>query len=437
MRHPARAGLRAFRLAHPAARDAATIEPVPTFVRPVPAAQPWAEPLQTFGITGTNGKTSTCALIGACLRADGRHVLTVGTTGAFIDGEPTPKGKTFADFLALMERGVRAGCRDLVIETTSYGLQLGYARRWRFDLGVFTNLSPDHLKTHGTWEAYLAAKAQLFMHLGPGRPMVLNAGDLHATYIDKATPADVRRLWFHVPSRGPALVAADLAATGVALDPDGTRIALAPSPLAHALGGELRLRMVGEVFAENALAAALACSAAGVPAQAIAQGLAACPGVPGRFEVLARDPVVVVDYAHSPDALRRTCQTARAIARGRVIVVFGAGGDATPDKRGPMGAIVAAEADVGVITTDNPRTEDPRAIAAMIEDGAREVLAGARMRTILDRRAAIEHAIAQAGPDDVVVVAGMGHETTQRVGGEVLPFSDRDEVLRITGGGRA
>ena len=400
----------------------------------MPAAFAWAEALHTYGVTGTNGKTSTCALIGACLRADGRHVLTVGTTGAFIDGAPVPKGKSFADFAALMHRAHQAGCRDVVVETTSYGLQRGYARKWRFDLGVFTNLSPDHLKTHGTWENYLAAKAQLFLHLGPGRPMVLNAGDLHATYIHKATPADVRRLWFHVPSRGHAHEAPDLQAATIELDADGTRIGLAPSPLAEALGGELRIRMVGEIFAENALAAALACLAADVPAASVARGLAELPGVPGRFEVLARRPIVAVDYAHSPDALRRTCRTARALARGRVIVVFGAGGDSTPDKRGPMGAIVAAEADLGVITNDNPRREDPRAIAAMIEAGARGVAGGAAMRVILDRRAAIEHAIADAGPDDVVVVAGMGHEATQRVGGEVRPFSDRDEVLRITGG---
>lgn len=400
----------------------------------MPAAFAWAETLHTFGVTGTNGKTSTCALIGACLRADGRHVLTVGTTGAFIDDASVPKGKSFADFTALMHRAHLAGCRDVVVEATSYGLQLGYARRWRFDLGVFTNLSPDHLKTHGTWENYLAAKAQLFLHLGPGRPMVLNAGDLHATYIDKATPADVRRLWFHVPSRGPAHAPPELQAAAVELDADGTRIVLAPSPLAEALGGELRIRMVGEIFAENALAAALACLAADVPAASIVRGLAELPGVPGRFEVLARRPIVAVDYAHSPDALRRTCRTARALARGRVIVVFGAGGDSTPDKRGPMGAIVAAEADLGVITNDNPRREDPRAIAAMIEAGARGVAGGASMRVILDRRAAIERAIADAGPDDVVVVAGMGHEATQRVGNEVRPFSDREEVLRITGG---
>lgn len=403
--------------------------------RPVAAAFPWAETLHTYGVTGTNGKTSTCALIRACLRADGRHVLVIGTTGAFIDDTPAPKGKTFADFAALIETGKDAGCRDIVVETTSYGLQLGYAKKWRFDLGVFTNLSPDHLKTHGTWEAYLAAKAQLFMHLGPGRPAIFNAADPYASFIEQVTPPDVRRLWFRVPSRGPAHRGADLEASATQLDPTGTRIVLAPSPIAEALGGELQIRMLGDVFAENALAAAVACFAADVDPKAIVRGLAECPVVPGRFEVLARDPTVVVDYAHSPDALRRTCHTARALARGRVIVVFGAGGGSTPEKRGPMGAIVASEADHAIITNDNPRREDPRAIAAMIEAGVRAVENGATCEVILDRGAAIERAVDLAAPGDIVVVAGMGHEQAQRIGNVIVPFSDREEVLRITGGG--
>jgi UDP-N-acetylmuramoyl-L-alanyl-D-glutamate--2,6-diaminopimelate ligase len=202
--------------------------------------------------------------------------------------------------------------------------------------------------------------------------------------------------------------------------------------MADALGGELSIRMIGDIFAENALAAAAACLAAGVDPAAIATGLRECPVVPGRFEVLAQDPIVVVDYAHSPDALRRTCDTARELARGRVIVVFGAGGDSTPEKRRPMGAIAAELADAVVITSDNPRREDPAAIAAMIEEGTRDVHGRAQVEVILDRRAAIERAIASAVGGDVVVVAGMGHETTQRIGGKTVPFSDRDEVLRLT-----
>lgn len=400
--------------------------------RPVAAAGPWAEALFTHGVTGTNGKTSTCALLAACLRADGRDVLLVGTTGAFRNGVPVAKGKSFAEFCALLESAAAEGCRDVVIETTSFGLRNGYAKKWRFDLGVFTNLSPDHLQTHGTWENYLAAKAQLFLHLGPGRPMVLNAADPHAVFIHRATPPDVKRLWFRAPSRGPALVPADLEAAAIELDGDGTRVALAPSPLAEALGGSLQLRMIGEIFAENALAAACAASAAGLEPAAIVRGLATCPGVPGRFELLAREPMVVVDYAHSPDALARTCATARRLAAGRVILVFGAGGGSTPSKRGPMGAAAALGADVVVVTNDNPRHEDPHAIAAMLEQGARDARADVAIVTVLDRRAAIEHAIAMAHRADVVVIAGMGHEVGQRIGDADVPFSDRDEVLRIT-----
>ncbi|MEM9459504.1 MAG: UDP-N-acetylmuramyl-tripeptide synthetase [Myxococcota bacterium] len=409
--------------------------------RPVPPAFAWADSLFTYGVTGTNGKTSTCALISACLRAEGRHVMTVGTTGAFIDEQPVPKGTNYAEFTAAIERGKDAGCRDLVIEATSLGLARGYARKWRFDLGVFTNLSPDHLKTHGTWENYLAAKAQLFMHLGPGRTMVLNAACRYATFIDQATPADVQRRWFRVPSRGPAHATPDLEAAAVTVDARGTTVTLAPSAWAQALGSVLRVGMVGEVYAENALAAAAACLSQGVAPEAIVRGLAQCPAVPGRFEVLAHTPTVVVDYAHSPDALERTCDTARAIVRGqgqgrgRVIVVFGAGGGATPQKRGPMGVAVARRADAAVITTDNPRHEEPAAIAEMIAAGMREVDGGASFEIILDRRAAIEHAIAQAGVDDVVVVAGRGHETTQRIGDRLVPLSDAREVRRITGQG--
>jgi UDP-N-acetylmuramoyl-L-alanyl-D-glutamate--2,6-diaminopimelate ligase len=407
--------------------------------RPVAAAAPWAASLFSYGVTGTNGKTSSCAFIAACLRAAGRDVLRVGTTGAFHNERELPKGSSFADFLALIEGVAAQGVRDLVIEATSFALHNGYAKKWRFDLGVFTNLSPDHLKTHGTWENYLAAKAQLFLHLGPGRAMVLNAADHHASFIDRATPSDVRRLWFRAPSRGEALVAADLEAAAVTVDRHGTQLRLAPSPLAEALGGALRVRMIGEVFAENALAAAAACLANDVPAEAVARGLADCPVEPGRFELLAVEPMVVVDYAHSPDALARTCATARTLAQagtpaGRVVLVFGAGGNSTPEKRAPMGAIAARVADHVVVTNDNPRREDPQHIAAMIVHGARSISGGATLEVVLDRREAIERAIAGAARQDVVVIAGMGHEQGQRIGDTVLPFSDRDEVLRITGG---
>jgi UDP-N-acetylmuramoyl-L-alanyl-D-glutamate--2,6-diaminopimelate ligase len=298
---------------------------------------------------------------------------------------------------------------------------------------VFTNLSPDHLSTHGSWEHYLAAKAQLFVHLGPGRTAVLNAADAHALLLDRAIPADVQRLWFCAPGRGPRLHDAELEAESVAIDADGTRVRLRPSPVADRLAPEITVRMVGEVFAENALAAAAGALAAGIPGDAVVRGLAACPPVRGRFEVVHREPIVAIDYAHSPDALARTCDTARTLARGRVIVVFGAGGESTPEKRRPMGVEVGARADLAIVTNDNPRREDPDAIAAAVADGVREG-GRAELRTVLDRATAIHLALAEANAGDVVVIAGKGHEEGQVIGGETLPFSDADVVRRALGG---
>ncbi|MEZ4450637.1 MAG: Mur ligase family protein [Nannocystaceae bacterium] len=315
------------------------------------------------------------------------------------------------------------------MELTSQALARGHARRWRFDLGVFTNLSPDHLKTHGTYEHYLASKAQLFIHLGPGRPAILNASDPCALLLDQVIPGDVPRVWYAAPWRGPALRPPDLAARAIEVDASGTAIALEPGALAEALGGALEIAMIGEVFAEDALAAAAASIAAGVPGGAARRALAGFPGLAGRFEVVARAPLVIVDYAHAADALARVCRSARELARGgRVILVFGAGGETGHDKRGPMGEAVGAGADLAIVTSDNPRGEDPAAIAAALREGC--VRGGrAEVEVELDRRRAIARALDRAGPRDVVVVAGKGHETGQTIAGVTTPFSDQ-AVLR-------
>ncbi|MEZ4380572.1 MAG: UDP-N-acetylmuramyl-tripeptide synthetase [Nannocystaceae bacterium] len=397
--------------------------------RPVAAAAPWAEPMFTCGVTGTNGKTSTCRLLTAILREDARSVLEITTLGVRLDDRALPRGKRFADFIRTLEAAAADGCRDAVLEATSHGLAQGYARSWRFDLGVFTNLSPDHLSRHGSWEHYLAAKAQLFIHLGPGRSAILNAGDPHSLFIDQATAMDVRRRWYWAPHRGPRVHDSELSAAAIELSPEGTTITLERSPTACALGGRLVTRLVGEVFAENALAAALAGLAAGVDAATVAAGIAACEPVPGRFEVVVHGPArptVVVDYAHTADALVHTCRSARRLAgERRVLVVFGAGGGATPEKRRPMGAAVGAAADLAVVTSDNPRDEDPAAIARALVDGLRDG-GRATWHTELDRRAAIHAALAEAAPGDVVLIAGKGHEDGQEVAGRVLPFSDRE-----------
>lgn len=394
----------------------------------------WAGDFFTVGTTGTNGKTSTTCMHAAIVAAAGRGVLMINTLGYHLDGvELTDVPKSLAGVHEAFRRAHAAGVRDAAVEVTSKALAEGYAKRWRFDLAVFTNLSPDHLKTHGTWEHYLASKAQLFVHLGPGRTAVLNAGDQHALLIDRAMPPDLLRRWFHAPTRGPVLCEPDLAAASIDVSASGTVVTLAPSALAERLGGELRLRMVGDVFAENAMAAALAADARGIDPTAIVAGLAACPSVAGRFEVMHLEPVIAVDYAHSPDALERTCDAARKLGSGRVIVVFGAGGSSTPQKREPMGIAVGERADVAIITNDNPRREDPQAIANALAAGVRR---GGRavIHVELDRAKAIEHAIAMARPGDVVVIAGKGHERGQIVGDVVHPFSDADEVRRVLGG---
>jgi UDP-N-acetylmuramoyl-L-alanyl-D-glutamate--2,6-diaminopimelate ligase len=387
----------------------------------------------TVGVTGTNGKTSTTHMLAAAFAAAGRSTLRIGTVGVDLDGQALPRGKRFNDFLATMQLAADRGCRHAVIEATSRGLAQGYARAWRFDLGVFTNLSPDHFTTHGSWEHYLAAKAQLFVHLGPGRTAVLNAADVHASFLDQAMAPDVVRRYFYAPGRGPKQHEVDLEAGHIEVTTAGTRVVLEASPFAELLGGELLTRMVGHVFGENALAAALAGLAAGLPGDAVARGIAACPIVPGRFEILVhgeRRPIVAVDYAHSPDALLHTCSTARTLsgAHGRVIVVFGAGGDASQDKRTPMGEVVGAGADVAIVTSDNPRNEDPQAIADMLLAGLRQQQV--QIEVELDRARAIARALELATPDDVVVIAGKGHETGQVVQGIGVPFADADEVRR-------
>ena len=401
--------------------------------RPTRPPAAWADRFFTVGVTGTNGKTSTVHMIARAFAAAGEPWLLLGTTGYFLDGEELDVPHTDRGFMESFRRAHARGVRLASVEVTSKALAEGYAKRWRFDCGVFTNLTPDHLSTHGSYEHYLASKAQLFMHLGPGRTAVLNAADPHALFIDKATPPDVKRFWFGSPTRGELLVEPDLAAETIRVGAEGTRVQLRSSPVAEQLGGELRVRMVGAVFGENAMAAAGAALAAGVPADAIVRGLAECPPVPGRFEVFAIDPVLVVDYAHTPDALERTCAAGRALCSGRLVVVFGAGGGSTPSKRGPMGAAVGALADVAIVTNDNPRKEDPAGIAAAVVAG---VEAGGRAEIVveLDRKAAIERAVAEARAGDVVIVAGKGHETGQVVGDVTIPFSDRELVRALAAG---
>lgn len=405
-------------------------------VRPTRAPASWAESYFTVGVTGTNGKTSTTSFIASALRAAGYSVFLETTLGCHLNDERLELPRKAGGYLDALEAAARAGARYAAIEVTSEALARGAAKRWRFDAGIFTNLTHEHLTAHGSWEHYLASKAQLFIHLAPGATAVFNAGDPASLLLDGITPADVERRWYAVPARGPRLRGADLAAASVRVDAEGTVIDLEPSPMSEALGGTLTTRFVGSIFAENALAAALFASTATADPLAVKKGIAECPVVPGRFEIISRAPIVAVDYAHTPDALARTAQTAREIAEargGKVIFVFGVAGGRDAPKREPMGREVGACADYAFVTNDNPRFDDPteiaNAVAAACGEGGR-----AKIQIVLDRRTAIARALELARAADVVVVAGKGDERGQVIREETIPFSDSEVIRELLAG---
>lgn len=388
----------------------------------------WSRALPTVGVTGTNGKTTTTAWVAAALRAGtGAPVVRATTVGVFVDDEPLDVAATYDGFLAAMRAGVERGGRAAAIELTSEALAAGFATAWPVTVGVFTNLTHDHLDAHGSPEHYLASKAQLFVHLPAGGAAVLNGRDPVWPLLAEVLPPGVRPIFYGAPGRGGGGCAPlDVSASRALPGWSGTEISLCAPP-AWGAPPSLRVRAIGEVYAENALAALAAAVAFGVPAEVAAPAIAAAPAPPGRFEVVAERPYLVVDYAHSPDALERAVRTAKRICAGSVTVVFGAGGDRDRAKRGPMGRAARA-ADRVIVTTDNPRREDPAAIAAAIRAGL-EGHSGAE--TILDRGAAIEAAVRDAGPDDVVLVAGRGHEAEQIFAGERRPFSDVEVLRRL------
>ncbi len=355
--------------------------------------------LLMVGVTGTNGKTTTSHLIGSVLRHAGRRTEVLGTlSGRHTTPEATVLQRRLA---AWRDSGVDA----VVMEVSSHALVLGRVAGAHFDVAVFTNLGRDHLDLHGTVEQYFAAKAQLF-NSGLSDIGIVNADDVHGRLLLDAAP---------IPTRAFSLDAvSDLVVT----------------PTSHRFtwrGVDVVVGIGGDYNAANSLAAAEACVALGLQPLEIAAGLAAAPPVPGRFEPvdLGQDFAVVVDYAHTPDGLRVALNSARrAAAGGRVIVVFGCGGDRDREKRPEMGKVAAALADIAVVTSDNPRTEEPLSIINAILDGVPSDYRD-RVQTEPDRARAIAGALGAARTGDVVLIAGKGHETTQIVGDQVLAFDDR------------
>ncbi|MGB8650994.1 MAG: UDP-N-acetylmuramoyl-L-alanyl-D-glutamate--2,6-diaminopimelate ligase [Mycobacteriales bacterium] len=367
--------------------------------------------LTVLGVTGTNGKTTTAFLLEAGLRAAGRSTALLGTVMTRIGDEAVPSVRTTPEatdlhalFAVMRERGVTA----VAMEVSSHALAYGRVDGVRFDTAVFTNLSQDHLDFHATMEDYYAAKASLFTP-ARSRRGVVNADDEAG-----------RRLL--------ATATIPLTSYGAGADWEGVEVDLRPDGSAFRLRGPgvdlaASVQLPGAFNVSNAVGALVCLVTAGVPAEAAVRGIAALPGVPGRMERVDAGQAftALVDYAHTPDAVATLLSTVRAVTPGRVIVVLGCGGDRDRGKRPLMGRAAVDGADVAVLTSDNPRSEDPRAILAeMAQPGA---------VVEPDRRTAIARAVREARPGDAVVVAGKGHETGQEVAGVVTPFDDR-QVLR-------
>jgi UDP-N-acetylmuramoyl-L-alanyl-D-glutamate--2,6-diaminopimelate ligase len=323
------------------------------------------------------------------------------------------------------------------MEVSSHGLVLGRVDGCQFRVGAFTNLTQDHLDFHGTMAAYRDAKALLFTHyLAKGGSAVVNVDDPAGPGLAQAAQragATVLRC-----SRGASDAEVRLESADVRMDGTRARLAIPGARL------ELAVPLLGDFNVENVLIACGVAAALGVPADAIEAGVAACPQVPGRVERVSSSegaqPTVLIDYAHTPDAVEKLLRTLRPLTRDRLIAVFGCGGDRDRAKRPLMAEAVARFADLAVATSDNPRSEDPRAILADVERGLGklervepEALGAARhaYATLVDRREAIALALAIARPDDTVVIAGKGHEDYQIIGRERLPFSDREEARRV------
>jgi UDP-N-acetylmuramoyl-L-alanyl-D-glutamate--2,6-diaminopimelate ligase len=400
------------------------------------AAAAWGHPstkLAVLGVTGTNGKTTTTWLLEAIARAAGIRPGVIGTIGARIDGEPVPGQRTTPEapeLQALLARMVGAGVGLAAIEVSSHALVMHRVDGTRFAAACFTNLSHDHLDFHAGLDDYFEAKALLF---DPARTAAAaaNLDDPYGTEIARrAEAAGLSVLGFGLDARAAAVRVEDFEAA-----PSGNRFRLV-TPYGSAA---VRSPLVGRFNASNALAAAATALAAGLDVEAVAAGLSAPLVVPGRMErVEAGQPFpVLVDYAHTPDGLEQVLRAARPLvaatgSSGRLVVVFGCGGDRDRAKRPAMGKAAARLADVIVVTSDNPRSEEPMAI---IEEVVAGIPSGANPIVVADRRLAIREALAGRAPGDVVVVAGKGHESGQTAGGVTVPFDDRvvarEELARL------
>ncbi|MCH2171654.1 UDP-N-acetylmuramoyl-L-alanyl-D-glutamate--2,6-diaminopimelate ligase [Myxococcota bacterium] len=396
--------------------------------------------LKLVGVTGTNGKTSVTYLLESILNHAGIPTGLVGTVEVRFQDERRRSLNTTPESFDLQSalRSMRTrGADAVVMEVSSHGLELGRVEGCEFRVGAFTNLTQDHLDFHDSMETYRAAKARLFnTYLGPDSNAVINADDPSAPEMIAAAEHVGARI---VRVSRNAETEAEVRLTEAVTHLDGTRarLTLGSEPI------DISLPLLGDFNVENMLVACGVAFALGIPAQTIAVGTERCPQVPGRVERIGADlpgaPTVLVDYAHTPDAVEKVARTLRLVTPGRLIVVFGCGGDRDRSKRPLMARAVVDHADRIIATSDNPRTEDPERILEDVEAGLIDLerVSPERLEdtqgaycSLVDRRSAIELAIRIAHEGDTILIAGKGHEDYQIVGRDRLPFSDCDEARR-------
>ncbi|HJQ10128.1 MAG TPA: UDP-N-acetylmuramoyl-L-alanyl-D-glutamate--2,6-diaminopimelate ligase [Gemmatimonadaceae bacterium] len=380
-----------------------------------------ARSLKLIGVTGTNGKTTTTSILRHIFDDGHGTSASIGTLGVLVGsvGDVLPGGSGLTtpgpvELQRVLRELVDRGVRTLAMEVSSHSLDQRRVDGIAFDVVVFTNLTRDHLDYHGTMENYFAAKARLLSYLKKNGTAVVNADAEEWNQL--SLPDKTVRFGVRAP--------ADVKAANVRFEPHGSEWDLdTPSGSAH-----VSLPLIGDVNVENALAAAASAFALGIRAQAIAERLSSIPQVAGRLEIISTRPTVLRDYAHTPDALERSLRTARAFTRGKLIVMFGAGGDRDKGKRPLMGEIAERGADCAIVTSDNPRTEDPDAIIDDIEAGMKL----SNHERVTDRLSAIKRALEIAEPNDIVLLAGKGHETYQIRGTTSYPFDEKEIVQGLT-----
>ncbi|WP_322905742.1 UDP-N-acetylmuramoyl-L-alanyl-D-glutamate--2,6-diaminopimelate ligase [Paenibacillus campi] len=382
--------------------------------------------LKMIGITGTNGKTTTSYLIERIMNDNGVNTGLIGTIEMRYNGNAVPMPRTTPEALILQRmlgQMADSGVEACVMEVSSHALEQGRVKGTDYRTAIFTNISQDHLDYHHTMAEYIAAKGLFFSRLGNNyakpeqrKYAVLNIDDPASDYYRRITAADVITYGVEQP--------ADVRASNIRITSTGTSFHLTT------FRGEtdVTLKMVGTFNVYNALAAITAALIENVPLEQIRHSLEQIPGVDGRVELVeAGQPfAVIVDYAHTPDGLDNVLSTIKEFAQQRIITVFGCGGDRDRTKRPLMGKVAAKYSDYTLITSDNPRTEDPAFILTEIEAGLQEQqIDTARYELIVDRRLAIQKAVEMAQPGDVLLIAGKGHETYQIIGQETIDFDDR------------